>query len=41
MYLVVVPVLGILYKLSFTWLGPVMIVGGALIFALFQKNRKQ
>jgi hypothetical protein len=40
MYLFVVPVLGLLYKLSFTWLGPVMIVGAALIGFIFQKMKR-
>ena len=40
MYLVVVPVLGLLYKLSFTWLAPVMIVGAGLIALLFQKIKR-
>lgn len=39
-YLVVVPLLGLIYGLSFTLLGPVMILGAALIAVVFHKNRK-
>jgi hypothetical protein len=41
MYLIFVPLLGFLYHLSFTVLGPVMILGAALIAFLFQRNRKK
>jgi Flp pilus assembly protein TadB len=40
MYLVVVPVLGLLYKASFTLLGPLMVIGAALIALVHRGIRR-
>lgn len=39
-YLVVVPVLGFLYKLSFTIMAPLLIIGTGLIMAVFHKVKR-